>query len=159
MIGPLFYMFTGAMFIFSSVRFLNMCKPRTALQMKFTIFQGCPIKQAVFLHGQPAPYNQLLIQSLLLVPKCYSALNVETRVLKFSAHFSQNAVFIGCNIFFTSFGYQFELMFVSYNQLPGTTYLTLYKPYSLCKHLKGHQVIGFDLSTSPMSKDLFLDSI
>ena len=29
MIGPLFDMFTSAMFIFSSVRFLNMCKPRT----------------------------------------------------------------------------------------------------------------------------------
>ena len=29
MIGPLFDMFTGAMFIFSSVRFLNICKPRT----------------------------------------------------------------------------------------------------------------------------------
>ena len=68
------------------------------LQMKFIIFQGCPIKQGVFLHGQPAPYNQLLIQSLLLVPKCYFALNVEARVLKFSTHFSQNAVFIGCNI-------------------------------------------------------------
>ena len=32
MIGPLFDIFTGAMFIFSSVRFLNMWKPRT----------GCP---------------------------------------------------------------------------------------------------------------------
>ena len=31
MIGPLFDMFTGSMFIFSSVRFLNMCKPRTGL--------------------------------------------------------------------------------------------------------------------------------
>ena len=29
MIGPLFDMFTGAMFIFSPVRFLIMCKPRT----------------------------------------------------------------------------------------------------------------------------------
>ena len=29
MIGPLFDMFTGAMFIFSSVKFRNMCKPRT----------------------------------------------------------------------------------------------------------------------------------
>ena len=29
MIGPLFDMFNGAMFIFSSVKFLNMCKPRT----------------------------------------------------------------------------------------------------------------------------------
>ena len=28
-IGPLFDMFTGVMFIFSSVKFLNMCKPRT----------------------------------------------------------------------------------------------------------------------------------
>ena len=28
-IGPPFDMFTDAMFIFSSVRFLNMCKPRT----------------------------------------------------------------------------------------------------------------------------------
>ena len=52
-------------------------------QMKFIIFQGCPIKQAVFLPGQPASYNQLLIQSLLLVPKCYFAENVEARVLKF----------------------------------------------------------------------------
>ena len=29
------------------------------LQMKFIIFQGCPTKL-----GQPAPYNQLLIQPL-----------------------------------------------------------------------------------------------
>ena len=29
MIGPIFDMFTGAMFIFSSVKFLKMCKPRT----------------------------------------------------------------------------------------------------------------------------------
>ena len=29
MIGPLFDMFTGVIFIFSSARFLNMCKPRT----------------------------------------------------------------------------------------------------------------------------------
>ena len=31
MIGLLFDMFTGGMFMFSSVRFLNMCKPRTGL--------------------------------------------------------------------------------------------------------------------------------
>ena len=43
------------------------------LQMKFIIFQGCPIKQAAFLPGQPVPYNQLLIQTLLLVPECYFA--------------------------------------------------------------------------------------
>ena len=26
-------------------------------KMKLITFQGCPTKQAVFLHGQPAPYN------------------------------------------------------------------------------------------------------
>ena len=86
MIVPLLDMLTGAMFIFCSVRFLNMCKPKQAgpppfgfyenemvsllsclemvnagwlgsiwseifSQMKFIIFQGCPIKQAVFLSG------------------------------------------------------------------------------------------------------------
>ena len=39
------------------------------LQMKLIIFQGCPIKQAVFLLGQPASYNQFFIQPLLLVPE------------------------------------------------------------------------------------------
>ena len=101
-------MFTGAMFIFSFVRFVNMCEPRTGwptsigilwkwasesaklagdgecrltrfqlirnfLANKIYLFQGCPMKQAVFLPGQPAPYNQLFIQPLLLVPECYSA--------------------------------------------------------------------------------------
>ena len=87
MIVPLLHMLTGAMFISCSVRFLNMCKPRTGWptliwilwkwdskpaelawwmvnadwlgsiwseifsQMKFITFQGCPIKQAVFLPG------------------------------------------------------------------------------------------------------------
>ena len=110
MIGPLFDMFPGAMFIFSSVKFLNMCKPRTGcltsvrilwkwaskptklagdgecrltqfhlirnnfiLQIKFIVLQGCPIKQALLLPGQLAPYNQLLIQPLLLVAECYFA--------------------------------------------------------------------------------------
>ena len=101
MIGPLFDMFTAAMF-FSSVRFLNMCKPGTGWPtwigilwkwdsmitdlagdgecrlaqfhvIPVTIFQGCPARQAAFLPGQPAPYNQLLIQPLLLVPECYFA--------------------------------------------------------------------------------------
>ena len=95
-------------YIFSSVRFLNMCKARTGwpasirflwkwaskpaelagdgecrltqfhpirnfLANEIYLFQGCPIKQAVFLPRQPAPYNQLLIHSLLFVPECYSA--------------------------------------------------------------------------------------
>ena len=36
------------------------------LQMKLISFQGCPTKQAAFLSGQLAPYNQLFIQPLLL---------------------------------------------------------------------------------------------
>ena len=43
------------------------------LQMKFIIFQRCPIKQAALLHRQFTPYNQLLIQPLLLVPEYYFA--------------------------------------------------------------------------------------
>ena len=53
------------------------------LQMKFIIFQGCSTKQVALLPGQPVPYNQLLIQPLLLVSECYFAYNVEARVLKF----------------------------------------------------------------------------
>ena len=82
-------------------------------QMKFIIFQGCPTKQAAFLPEHPAPYYQLLIQSLLLVPECYFTKNVEAKVLKFKAHFSQNAVFIGSNIFLSGFGDLDELIFAS----------------------------------------------
>ena len=62
---------------------------------------------------QPTPQNQLLIQERLYVPECYFGQNVGNRVLKFEAHFSQNAVFIGWKIFVSSFGYLFELMFES----------------------------------------------
>ena len=48
--------------------------------------------------------------------------------------------------FFSSFGYQFQLIFASYNQLPDTTYLTLWKPNGLSKHLKGQKVIGLDFN-------------
>ena len=52
------------------------------------------IKWTVLLNW-PDPYNQLLINSLLLVPECYFAENVKVRVLKFYLHFFQNVVFIG----------------------------------------------------------------
>ena len=38
MIGPLFDMFTGAMFVFSSVKLLDMCKPRTGWLFSIGIF-------------------------------------------------------------------------------------------------------------------------
>ena len=43
---------------------LSSMRSEIFLQMKFIIFQGCPIKLADFL-------IKLLIQSLLLVPECY----------------------------------------------------------------------------------------
>ena len=72
---------------FFSVIFLNICKPahlpswlgmmnagwlssmrsEVSLQMKFIIFQGCPTKRGASLLGQPAAYNQFLIQLVLLV--------------------------------------------------------------------------------------------
>ena len=73
--------------------------------------------------------------------------------------------------FFSSFGYQFELIFASYNQLPDTSYLKLWTPNGLSKHLKGSQMIGLDLCTSAKlavkwiilkwyyAVDLILDSI
>ena len=78
---------------------LDSMRSEIFFEINFIIFQGCPSKHAVFLPWQPAPYNQLLIQPLLLVPECYFAQNVETSVLKLWSHFSQNAVSIGCNIF------------------------------------------------------------
>ena len=56
---------------------------RNVLANKIYHFQDYPIKQAAFLPGQPPPCNQLLIQPLLRVPKCYFAWNVEVRDLKF----------------------------------------------------------------------------
>ena len=94
-----FNLFTAAMGFFSSVRFLNMWKPRITfyllwwagppwltfsgsglaclpswlgmLNPTFIIFQGSSTKLAAFLLWQPTLYNQLLIQPLLLVPECY----------------------------------------------------------------------------------------
>ena len=75
------------MFIFFSARFLIMCKPRTGQPTSIGILwkwaQDCHIRQTVYLPGQPAPYNQLLIQPLLLFPECYLAKRFEARVLKF----------------------------------------------------------------------------
>ena len=56
-----------------NARWFGSMQSETVLQMKFIIFPGCPTKQAAFLLEQPAPYNQLLIQAVLLVPECYSA--------------------------------------------------------------------------------------
>ena len=56
-----------------NARWLDSTWSEIFLQIKFIIFQGCPTKQATFISGQPAPYNQLFIRSVLLVLECYFA--------------------------------------------------------------------------------------
>ena len=46
---------------------LSSMRSEVPLQMKFIIFQGCPTKRGASLLGQPAAYNQFLIQLVLLV--------------------------------------------------------------------------------------------
>ena len=96
-----------------NVGWLCSMRSEILLQMKFIIFQGCLTKQAAILPGQSSPWNQLLIQLLVLVQEGYFAKSFDSKVLKFQAHFSQNVVFIGCNIFSSSFDHLFVLTFAS----------------------------------------------
>ena len=50
---------------------LGFIKLAIFFQMELIILQGCSIKQATSLRGEPPPYNQLLIQPFLLIPECY----------------------------------------------------------------------------------------
>ena len=70
-------------------------------QMKFIIFQKLSHKIGciIILSWQLVSYNQLLIQSFLLLSECCFAKKFEARVLNVYGHFSQNAVIIRCNIF------------------------------------------------------------
>ena len=65
-----------------------------------SFFKAVPPSRLLFYLGIPLHIISSFIQPLLLVPECYFAWNVEVRVLKFYTHFSQNAIFIDCNIFF-----------------------------------------------------------
>ena len=58
----------------------------------------------------PNPYNQLLIELLLIVPECYFAEIIETRVEESQAHFSLNVVSPFHPFFSVNFGYQFEMI-------------------------------------------------
>ena len=51
------------------------CNQKFSCKLNITL-QSCPTKQAAFLPGQPTPYSQLIIQAVLIVPKCYLAKNV-----------------------------------------------------------------------------------
>ena len=48
------------------------CNQKFSCKWNITL-QSCPTKQAAFLPGQPTPYCQLIIQAVLIVPKCYLA--------------------------------------------------------------------------------------
>ena len=123
------------------------------LQMKFIIFQGCPTKQAAVLAGQPVPYNQLLIQLLLLVQEV-----ILDKILKlvfwiFKLIFLRMQISLVATLstlvlviclswcLHVKLSREF-LTFISFNNwkqkfTPGTSYLTFWKPNSLSKRLKG----------------------
>ena len=135
------------------------------LQMTFIIFQGCLIKQAVFLI-----YSATFACSrMLFCIKCWS-LGFEILSPFFSEcsfHWLQHFFSLVLVISLSWYLHLYLHICIS----PDTTYLALWKPNGLSKHLKGHQVIGLDLSTSPKLAvkwiilkwyyvvDLILDSI
>ena len=83
------------------------------LQTKFTIFQGCPTKQAAFLPEQHGPYNQLLIQPLAF-PKMLFCINSWSEGFEILSPFFSEYSFLWLQHFFlSSFGYLFELIFAS----------------------------------------------
>ena len=69
------------------------CNPNTSHKQNLPFSQAVSLNGFNRLWGQPAPYNQLQVQPLLLVPEW------EVRVLELSANFSFIAVCIGRNIF------------------------------------------------------------
>ena len=124
-----------------------------------SFFKAAPIKQAFFLPGQPAPYNSSLFSHFWLFQNVILNKMLKQSFEILSPFFSECSFhWLQYFFFFFSFGYQFELIFSSYNKLPDTSYLTFFEPNGLSKHLKDHQVIGLDLSTSPKSvvKDIIL---
>ena len=122
--------------------------------------------KAVFSLVQPAPYNQLLTQPLSLFQNAILHKMLKLGFWNFKSiflrmQFSLVATFFSL-VLVISLSWYFHLTI---------SYLTLWKPNGLSKHLKGHQVIGLDLSTSPKLAvkwiilkwyyvvDLILDSI
>ena len=73
------------------------------LQMKFIIFQGCPTKQVAFLPGQPVQRIDSLFSNLCLFRKA----NIILR------SFLSECTFQWLQLFSSSFGYLFELIFES----------------------------------------------
>ena len=70
------------------------------LQTKFTIFQGCPTKQAAFLPEQHGPYNQLLIQPLAF-PKMLFCINSWSEGFEILSPFFSEYSFLWLQHFFS----------------------------------------------------------
>ena len=62
------------------------------LQMKFIIFQGCPTKQASFLPGHSAPYNNVTNITLLLKLNLF-----HKSFMKKTKFYVQNVKVVGSN--------------------------------------------------------------
>ena len=102
------------------------------LQITFIIFQGCPIKQAVILNGQPNPYNQFLTQPRLLVSQCYLH-----KMLKLGFR-SFKPIFIGMQFSLVATFFSPVLVIsLSWYFYLTISYLILWKPNG--QHLKGDQ--------------------
>ena len=165
MIGPLFDMFTS-----SSVKLLCMCKPRTGWLTLIGILWKWASKPTKlvgdgecrltrfhsirnFLANDIYHFSRLSHQTgclfNLLSQFCLFQNAILHKMLKLGfwnfkpiflrMQFSLVATFFSL-VLVISLSWYFHLTI---------SYLTLWKPNGLSKHLKGHQVIGLDLSTSP----------
>ena len=180
MIGPISDMFTEAMFIFSSVKSLNMYKSRTGWPTSIGILwkwaskptelagdSECRLSRfhqirnflanEIYHFSRPShqtglSFNQsslLHIISSLFSHFCLFQTAILHKMLKLGfwnfkpiflrMQFSLVATFFSL-VLVISLSWYFHLTI---------SYLTLWKSNGLSKHLKGHQVIGLDLSTSP----------
>ena len=170
MIGPLFDMFTGAMFFLFSVRFLNMCKPRadwptsTGVLCKTAKLAGNGECRLTWFH----PIRNFLANEICLFSRLShqtgSPLHIASSLFSLLCLFQNVILHKMLGLGFWNFKpiflrIQFSLVPIFFSLVLvislswyfhfTISYLTLWKPNGLSRHFKGHQVIRLDLSTSP----------
>ena len=143
MIGALFDMFTVVMFIFSSARFLNMCKPRASwstsidilwseqagydeyslawfipseifFQVKFSILKAVSSKRLPFYLGRPLHAVSSFFSHFCFFQNAILHKMLKLRFWNFKPVFLRIEFSLVATFLFSSFGYLFELIFASY---------------------------------------------
>ena len=136
MTGPLFDMFTAAMFIFSSARFLNMCQPRTDWPISiYILWSGLAclpswlgmmnigwlgsiqleiFLQMKFIIFKAVPSNRLSFYLGSLIHVISSLFSHFCLFQNAILHKMLNQFSLVATFPFSSFGYLFELLFASY---------------------------------------------